>query len=315
MNYLLFLSLLVAAVSCTPKPTTNNPDTVKAAYIHEYGVSVDDAADWHERGASGQVIQKLKSGSVQTENWKSGKRHGITTLTFPHSQDIQTEAFYDNGKLLWVLDRYRSGMPKKQVTYNVEGVNVSTWYEEGSPKSIETYENALLTFGNYFTPAQDLEAHIQQGNGERIIRDGYGQLEQKEVFTNGERTLQINFHPNGMPKSHIPYVAGKIEGTKKTFLPDGEPATIEAWHEGAPHGITILFENSEQVAAVPYIAGQKEGIEKQFRPGTTEVVAEISWKENRRHGPSTVTIDSEKVTDWYLEGKKVRRSEYLSQGS
>lgn len=306
------ITLFLGITSCVPQPVDKD-GTVKATYVHKYGVEVDDARDWQERGASGKVVKHLKNGETQIESWQDGKLHGLTTLSFPHSEVVKRERFFDAGTLIWSTDHYRSGIPQRQLSYEPGKCTVSTWYEDASPKSLENLEGAYLITGNYFTQKQELESQIANGKGERIVRDGYGQLQKKEVFVDGLLREQITYHANSMPKCVIPYHEGVIAGTKKTFLPDGGPATVEEWANNQPNGITILYENGEKVAEVPFVNGAKQGVEKRFRPGTTQVVEEITWREDTRHGPTIASIQDKKITEWYHEGTTVSRSQFLEQ--
>ena len=299
---------------CTPKPIVGDNDAVKATYIHKYGVEIDDATDWKERGASGQVIQKLKNGATLTENWQDGVRHGPSTISFPHSETIYQALFYDNGTCIRETTHYRSGMPKREDLHAPNSfILVSTWYEDGLPQSQEKYQDSRLLSGAYFTPNQEIESEIEQGQGERPVRDGYGQLKGKELFADGLLTLKTELHSTGIPKSYTPYIQGSIHGIKRTFSPSGEPETIEEWNNDRLHGTVIVFQNSEKIAEIHYADGQKNGIEQRFKAGTPEIVEDISWCDGVRHGPSIVYVDNTKITDWYFEGKKVSRVEFVER--
>lgn len=304
--------LFVIATGCHRKPIVGQNDPVKSNYVHKYGVEVDDAADWQERGSSGKVIKKLKNGSTLTENWQDGALSGPSTLTFPHSTVICSETVYENDVCIKQTSNYNSGMPKKQSLYNSKPyVLVSTWYEDGLPQSQEKYQDVRLVSGKYFTPKQDLESEIDQGQGTRPIRDGYGELKGTELFSDGLLTTKIEFYPNGMPKNSTPYIQGAVQGIRRTFSPSGAPETIEEWNNDSPNGTTILFQNAERVAEIPFLNGQKHGIEHRFRVGTDVIAEDISWANNLRHGPSIVYVDDQKITDWYFEGKKVSRAEFI----
>jgi antitoxin component YwqK of YwqJK toxin-antitoxin module len=316
-NILLLMTSCTLAffAGCTPRPVTKDSDPVKSNYIHKYGVEVDDAVDWNERGASGQVIKQLKNGATLTETWRDGVLDGPTTITFPHTSVIYQEMIYDKGTCIKETTNYHSGMPKQQKLHGPNAcTEVVSWYEDGLPQTREQYQDLRLLSGTYVTPAQDVESEIAQGQGERPVRDGYGQLKGKEIFSDGLLAMSIELYPNGMPKSHTPYnIQGVIQGTRKTFSPSGDPQTIGEWSNNLPNGPTLIFQNGEKIAAVPYVDGKKNGVERQFLAGTCDVVAEITWNDDLRHGPSIVYVDDKKLTDWYFEGEKVSRVEFVER--
>lgn len=306
--------LLLLATGCVPRPMTEKDGSVKTTYIHQYGVEVADAEEWKERGSSGQIVKQWQNGSTETQGWQDGKLHGLHTITFPHSTIVHTENYYDNGATVWCTTHYPSGMPRRQDIYRPGNVTlVSTWYEDGSPRSSEEYMGEKLTNGEYFTREQELESQVVQGNGERIRRDGHGQLLSKDEIENGRKALRIVYYPNGMPEKYIPYVNNQVEGTLKTFYAGGEPATIEQWKKNCQHGDTTVFRSGLRVAVVPYVDGQKEGVETGFRPGTDIITEEITWKENQKHGPSVFYVDGNKITDYFFQGQKVSRIEFAQR--
>lgn len=303
--------LLLLLASCHPQPFIAQDGSVKTTYIHQYGVEVADEVEWKERGSSGQIIKQLKNGATQAECWLDGKLHGLCTLTFPHSSVIHIENFYDRGASVWQIVNYASGMPKRQDIYRpANDVVVSTWYEDGSPRSAEEFQGSNLISGDYFTRDQELETQVVQGHGERIRRDGHGQLIAKDEFEQGLRVLEVIYYPNGMPQKYIPYADNKIQGILKTFLAGGEPATIEAWQNNLQMGPTTLFRNGERIAVVPYVNGYKNGKELRYRPGTDLVTEEITWKDNLKHGPTVLFVDQKKFTEYYFQDQKVSRVEF-----
>ncbi|MBS0656070.1 MAG: hypothetical protein JSR46_09850, partial [Verrucomicrobia bacterium] len=106
---------------------------------------------------------------------------------------------------------------------------------------------------------------------------------------------------------------GRIHGTRSTYSPTGEPETIEDWSNDRLNGLQIVFQNGEKVAEVPYVNGKRQGVEKRLRAGTDEVVQTITWSQDVRHGPSIVYVDESKITDWYFEGNKVSRAEFVEK--
>lgn len=306
--------LLLLTTGCAPRPYASQDGSVKTTYIHQYGVEVANVDEWNERGASGQIVKQHKNGAAETQSWQQGKLHGLSTVTFPHASTLHTETYYDKGAIVWQTVHYASGMPKRQNIYRPGNVSlVSTWYEDGAPRSSEEYHGSDLFSGEYFTRDQELESQVVQGAGERLRRDGHGQLISKDEFENGKKILQVVYYPNGMPQKYIPFVNDQIEGTLKTFYPGGEPATAESWKANKQHGDTIVFRGGERVSIVPYVDGQKEGIETGFRPGTDTVTEQVSWKNSQKHGPSTFWVDQEKIIEYYFDGQKVSKTDFANR--
>ncbi len=189
------------------------------------------------------------------------------------------------------------------------GVSGQTWYQSGSPKTKEVYDGDLLISGEYFTKENRLESSVKNKSGVRTVRDEFGDLVSIDTIEGGEIVCRIVPYPNGSPKELTPYVGGVVEGERKTFLETGEPLTIETWKGGLQEGITIVFQNGEKYAEVPYVRGAKEGIEKRYRKGKT-LIEEISWQDNKRHGPSYTYMGESVKTDWYFEGRQLTKTQY-----
>ncbi len=306
-----WMSILTMSGCSQHKNDTDNAP-VKSKYVHQYGVEVDTSDDWKERGASGNIEKKLKSGVCISESWKNGMKDGIWTYSFPHSNQVRKKEFYEKDGLLWTMYHFPSGIPYKQeMNYPGNVVMVSTWYEDGTPRSKEEYFDSVLISGEYFSPKQEVEAEVHGSGGIRVCRDQHGQLLSKEIIKDGVKETEEQFHINGMPKSYIPFSNGQVHGIKRTFYPNGEPKTVETWENGELNGTLVIFQNAEKVREVPYVRNQKNGIEKRFSEPSDIVVEEISWKDDKRHGKSFVVIDDRVIEEWYFDGKKVSRSQFL----
>ncbi|MFQ5729463.1 MAG: toxin-antitoxin system YwqK family antitoxin [Waddliaceae bacterium] len=154
-----------------------------------------------------------------------------------------------------------------------------------------------------------MESRSAQGEGNKVERDDFGRLLFIDKFENGEKVLRTTYYPNEAPKEIIPYVDGKVCGLKKTFLPAGEPVTIEEWSENYQDGITTVFQNGEKIAEVPYVKGVKNGIEERYRDGQF-VAEEIPWKNGRKHGPCYCYIGEGSHVSWFYEGNEVTKAQY-----
>lgn len=265
----------------------------------------------------GEVIVRLKNGVVITKNYSNGKQEGETTYTFPHCDAVEFSEFYSRGKLERKVTNYYCGHCKEEVRILPFGHQITSWYDNGSVKSTEEYTGDCLNSGEYYNLSMVVESQIKNGTGQRINRDEYGELISTENFESGRIFQKIAYYPNGSPKEVTPYNNGVVEGVRKTYLPAGEPSTIEQWAGGAQEGMTIFFQNGEKYAEVPYDKGMKNGVEKRYRNGKT-VVEEINWLDNARHGPSYAYIGDTVKTEYYAQGKEVSKTQYenlMNQGA
>lgn len=312
MKYITYASLLAVtftATSCVcQRQYCENPDVVDETYVHRYGVEIP-AQDWANRGKTGQVVSTLKNGVVVTKSYSAGVQEGETTHTFPHSDVTEKVVTYSQGTPVKETSAYMSGAPRSETVYQDGTKTVTTWYENGSPMSKETYNNERLVSGVYYNDKNQVDSSVESGQGNRNLRDAYNQISQTDTFQDGVLVSTTTYHSNGHPKEIIPYRNGLVDGEKKTFLPAGEPNTIEQWVVGKQNGLTVLFQNGEKIAEVPYVEGQKNGTERHYRDGMT-VVEEINWVNDQKHGSSSVMIGSTTKTDWFFKGKPVSQSTY-----
>ncbi len=313
MKNIAIIFLLMGCAACTPKPQVD--DTVSTKYVHQYGVELASETDWVARGASGEIVRTQKDGVTLRECYVQGNLHGISTTTFPHQNTVAKSAHFEDGVLIEEIFYYQAGTPSSKKTYHQENrVHILAWYEDGTPRASEEYAGELLKNAEYFTISNDKESIVSKGCGTRTCRDKLGHIIARDTIEMGTLVLQETYHPNGTPSAHIPYSNGKIHGICKRFCAGGEPKSIEEWHEGVLHGSVQHFQNGQLVATVPYSYGQKHGIEKHFQDSASMVVEEIHWSHDQRHGPSLCMIDGQKIVDWYYEGKKVPKSQFVAKG-
>lgn len=300
-------ALLLLAASCCRSTCQN--ELVTETYTHKYGVPLSKG-DWNRQGQEGEVRKVLKNGVTVTQNYEAGKLHGKTTYSFPHSSTLQKIELYEDGMLLAEIEHYPSGIPMQEQRYqDGQLVQVTSWYEDGSPSSLETYQEGLLATGEYRNSLNVIESRVQEGQGVRIIRDNDGNLATKDIIQNGQMIERTSYLSNGEPSSITPYENELIHGQRMTFLPGGLPNTVEQWIHGKQDGTTITYQNGEKFAEIPYHKGKKHGIERRFHDGV-EVVEEISWNNDVRHGPSVIIAEGHSKTDWYHQGEIVSRSLY-----
>jgi antitoxin component YwqK of YwqJK toxin-antitoxin module len=310
------VGMALTVSSCANRSQTRvcvvEPEALSQTYIHKYGLQIAPG-EWQNRGQNGQVVSTLKSGVVVTKNYKDGFLDGETTYTFPHSGAVQRVELYSQGRLMLETENYSTGLKKRQVDFESPTQrSVTVWYDNGTPQYHEEYENNKLVEGEYFTVNQQLEARIDQGTGRRVNRDEYGSLVSEDKIQYGELVMRTLFYPNGAPKEIIPYQHGVVTGLKRTFLPGGEPETVEEWDNDRREGTTIVFQNGEKIAEVPYFNGDKNGVEQRFRDGEF-LVEEVTWKNGQKHGPCYRFIGESTIVEYFNNGRKVPRVEYDRQ--
>lgn len=285
-------------------------DVVNEQYYHTYGMQIQPQ-EWSSRGQNGQVISTLRNGVMVTQSYRDGLLDGATTYTYPHSSSIQRTEIYDQGILVKSREHHSTGAPlHEKEHHSANSHTVNSWYENGAPKSRETYDDDRLIEADYYTMNNQVESRINDGAGVRVIRDEFGTLVQKDNFVNGVITISVTYYPNGTPKEEIPYKNGVVDGPKKIFNPSGDPYAVEGWTNNVKEGVTILYHNGEKSAEVPYFNGLKNGIEQRYRDGQY-IVEEITWRHDRKHGPTYIYNGMNDVrVDWYYEGRLVTKNQF-----
>lgn len=305
-------ALLITAASCNRScyyEYSPEEAVVDQTYVHKYGVPVCPR-DWAQRGENGRVISTLKNGIVISNNYQGGILDGDSTYSFPHSENIEKVETYVKGDLQKERYNYFTGQPYREVIYtSPTSRSVTLWYQNGVTQSREQFNGDSLAQGEYYNTSNQIESRVTEGEGQRIVKDSYGQLLSTDTIHNGVLAAMTTYHSNGNPKEIITYKDGLPDGLKKTYLPDGQPLTIEGWKAGYQDGLTTVYQNGEKYADIYYKKGLKNGIEKRYKDGQT-VVAEISWQDDVEHGPYTAHIGSLTTTDWYYQGKVVSKAYY-----
>lgn len=298
------------ATACNKNSNRRPCNIIDERFVHKYGLEVEQK-EWQQRGNNGTVITKLDDGVVLSQTYKHGQLDGATTYTFPHSNTIQTLENYVNGQLISRVTNNDLGRPQHEVEYTPDGYEIVTaWYEGGVPQSREMIKNKRIVEAEYFSPNNQTESRIDNGEGVKIVRNIYGDLISRDFYEGGEISERTTFHKNGSPHTVTPYVKGKAHGEKKIFLPAGEPEKVETWVKGVQHGNTIVYKNGEKFAELPFVNGKIHGTEKHFRD-ESNLIEEITWKEGVKHGPTTVYVDGEETkTVWFHKGKPVTKSTY-----
>ena len=299
----IFLSLLGAFASCQSNRECS--DEVVCETVHRYGV-VLEPQDWSARGQYGCVVSMRKDGVTASRNYDAGILHGECTYTFPYRDVVEKKEIYDRGILMQDCSHYPSGIPQRQTVYGNPGCQaITAWYESGAPMCREVIENKNLTSAEYYNEGQEVESSVVDGNGLRTRRDGHGQLMSVDTIQGGQMVLSTTYHPNGIPATLTPYVGGQIEGERRTYLPGGEPATVEIWRDNVQHGETVVFEHGEKRAEIPYVNGYPHGTSRRYRENGQTLVQEENWVQGEKHGPSYSYVGNKTQTDWHFRNRPV----------
>lgn len=299
------VGLLLAATSCQQ----TNKSNVSTVFIHKYGVTLTES-DWHKRGANGQIVVTRSDGTIVTQNYVEGQLEGKTTHSFPHSFVTQKEEYYRQGHLTSEVYHYTSGVPKKKIEFlSVDEVQVTRWYENGTPQNVELWKSDKLIEGEYFANNNEVEAKVLNGKGIKIRRNPYGEYLSRMDVENGEVVTNTTYHRNGDPHVVTQYKNNKIHGLRKQFLVNGIPDRFEEWKEGVKEGITTVFQDGVRHSEIPYSKDKKNGVEVVYNTDG-QVVAEVTWKENLKDGVSKTYIQDVVRMEWFYKGKKVSKSDF-----
>lgn len=306
-------TLLSLLTGCAPCDDSWCSPCGEVTYVHKYGVQVDPEY-WTATGQSGEVITNHRDGSVEVKSYNGGALHGRCTLTYPYSEQLRHVEEYNNNVCAKRQIFTEGGSPEFCTDYLGEGcTRVTQWYNCGTPRCIETYNNGLIIEAEYFDPQHNRESWVNQGQGERVQRDRFGQFLCLEIIRDGYMVQRTNYHPNGTIKEVIPYdTRGIINGVVRTYNPDGSPNTVETWTNNQQHGTTVTYQNGEKATETPYVSGKKHGVEKRFLRGEY-VTQEVTYYEDYVHGPTTTYMGDSVRVDWYYRGKVTTRTNYEAE--
>ena len=315
----MFLRMFVICGACSLLSTgcSNAPqeEVVKTSYYHTYGPQVPQA-EWESRGATGEVVEMMKNGVEVRREYVGGVLDGASSWTFPHTKVIDRIEEYRNGQRVAISSNYETGSPKYQEEWLANGLRqVHAWYDDGTPRLIEEHQGSKLMEGQYFTLDGETEASVVAGTGAKVERSRTGCLLTRDQLKGSDVLATEAFYPNGQLREVIAYRNGQRHGQGRRYSEDGEPLSIEQWTQGVVDGIQLYFEGGQPVRQVPYAMGKKEGIELHFRPGSEEVVEEIAWHQDVRHGPSKTYLGDQILTEWYWRGAQTSEEQFVARNA
>ncbi|MCH9632733.1 MAG: hypothetical protein S4CHLAM6_10730 [Chlamydiae bacterium] len=301
-----FIALTLCVLSACGNPNNN---AISTLFIHKYGTTLTEH-DWTARGGNGQIVTNCKDGTTITENYVENELEGKTCYSFPHSSVTSKEENYRQGHLLSETLHFTSGVPKQKIEYISDGErHLTTWFENGGPRSLEKFVDERLESGEYYTSSNDLESSIKAGVGTKVERNTYGEFLAKIEYKNGEKHLMTTYHPNGDPKVITSFQNGKVHGLKKFFHINGIPNRFEEWAHGTQQGNTVVYRDGQPYSELQYVAGMKNGLET-IMNDHGNVVQEVTWKNDLMHGVKKLYINDTVRLEWFYKGKKVSHSDF-----
>ena len=303
------VALLGAMLSSCEEGNKNPKNVISQRYIHKYGYDVSKE-EWSTQQYPGQVLTHMRDGKTITESYEDGLLHGAKTETYPHSQTVHKLENYERGHLAKRVTYSVRGVPEKEELFkSTSHVFVTNWYPSGSPKAKEEYKDNVLVNGWYYNVANETDSRIDNGTGEKTVRNQTGDMLSREVFNNYQVTYAETYYPNNTPSSMTSFENGKIHGEKKHFSMSGDPISVEQFAKGKKHGLCTYYQNGYKYLEVPYSLGFKDGVERHYIDGEV-IVEETEFRDGIRHGPSIVYCDGSARTTWYFENQKVSRPKY-----
>jgi antitoxin component YwqK of YwqJK toxin-antitoxin module len=312
MKSLLVAKLLaVFILGSTSIYGATHPETIiKQSFTHKFGADASKE-EWESRGKTGQVVSTQANGVTITQNFYKGILQGNTTYSFPKSPIIQRTEVYEDGTLLSTIYHYPSGNRKVEIVpINSTLAQVTNWYEDGTPRSVEEIDNSLTVNGLYYTPLNAEESKVAQGFGVKTVRDNKGELLFKDTIQNGVIVLRTTYYPTGEPLSLTTYENGIVHGTHKIFDETGVPKEIQEWTNGRRQGLTTLYANGEPIAEIPYVKDRKEGIERHYQGSA--VVLEVSWLNGLKNGATKKYTPTGKEVQWFALGQPISTPKFFS---
>jgi antitoxin component YwqK of YwqJK toxin-antitoxin module len=299
----------LAALSCS-----SNSTVVSQKYIHKYGFDITKD-EWQERESEGKVVTLLENGVKLTESFENGHRHGASSYTYPHSTAIEKLCIYDQGTLIKEVLHDRKGIPMQETAYEFDNRKVVTiWDQNGSPLSVEEYESDHLMEGTYYNTIGDIESTVESGNGLRVKRDRTGKILLKDKMEASSLVQRTAYHPNEQVESISNYENYQLHGDQQIFAPSGRLHMKAHWNQGTLDGLKSCYREGKLFLETNFVNGKKEGIEKRFDEDGN-LVQEMNYAEDLKHGPCTVYDGRQVKTEWYYSGRKVNSESHTIEPS
>jgi antitoxin component YwqK of YwqJK toxin-antitoxin module len=294
---------------CETRQSTPANEVITQRFIHKYGYDVSKH-EWESKDYPGQVITTFRNGVTETSSFEDGQLHGLRTVTYPHSQTLETKEVYQRNACVKRTSFDIRGIPIKEEQFmGPEHQKIIFWYSNGSPRAEEELQNNQLVSAYYYSLTNEVESKIENGSGLRTLRNSKGQLLSKESINRFELVKKETFHLNGTPEMTCQFRNGLLEGEKILHAETGEPISREQYKDGVLHGTATYFQNGYRYLEVPYQYGMKDGIERHYIDGDT-ISEETEWHVNKKHGPTLIFYDGMAKTHWYYNDERVPKGKY-----
>jgi antitoxin component YwqK of YwqJK toxin-antitoxin module len=166
--------------------------------------------------------------------------------------------FHPNGKP-FIEGQFRRGRQEGEWTY---------WHENGQVNRKMSYKNG-------------------QPDGEWEVFRSDGTLSGKRSYKNGLRDGEwVNYDKTGQQmllQEH--YAAGKLDGVRKVWFPNGKLRQEAGFKQGRRHGMAAEWnENGEKIAEATYVEDKPDGIAMQVLPDGRKV--EQEYRDGKLVAPS-----------------------------
>ncbi|MDA8773536.1 hypothetical protein N9N03_00195 [Chlamydiia bacterium] len=297
--FFIFLLIILAVTGCTKKSVL-----IGRTFYHEYGFEMSQK-DWYKHGQNGQIVEIHNDGIKKTYSYSLGELDGLTDETFPYSDTVCVSSNHKSGILLDKTFFYRSGLPKKEITYFDQMIKINAWFEDGSPMYRESYANNLVTNAVYFSEDGSIEGEVIDGSGKRIFRNENTTKVHNNIIENNNIIAVGTFYENGAYKDLIEYQDGDLHGKATYYTITGQPYLIENYQFGTLNGNREEYQDGFLVRNVIFVSGKKSGVEDVYFDG--HVIESTTWYNGYKHG--TVKYFYNDVltrVDYYDHGKRIR---------
>lgn len=302
LRVLWLLPVLLALGSCCNR--CKDDTVVSQRFIHKYGFGLTEE-QWKNREQDGQIVLTRQNGVTETRTYENGVLNGPTTFTYSNSEVLHKIHVYDQGILLKEVEHDANGLPLREEIFEFDNRRIITlWDIKCAPMSIEEYEGDRLVEASYFSPENELESGIEDGQGIRIKRDRFGLLLLKDQITNGALSARKTYHSNGEIESESFYEDYDLHGKQVFYTPTAKLFLEQEWNHGILDGLKSSYREGVKIKEIPYCLGKKHGMEKDFNEDG-KTIAEIQWDADDKHGSSRFHDEYQTAIEWYFRGKKV----------
>lgn len=207
---------------------------------------------------------------------------GRLKAEFPYQKGllVGTATYYHpNGKIATIAPYRNNGLDGELLSYDEKGnLIVRTFYKEAkehgssegywenqTPRFIETCQDGKLLQGSYFSPEGILISSIEKGNGIKSIFEGK-KVSMNVTYALGEPLGLVQlFRPDGSVKTAYHVRNGQKHGEECEYYPLGDtkepaPKMKVQWHWDSITETKTWYENGVQASQRAYHNNKKHGL-------------------------------------------------------